>query len=83
MLSSSPIDPITRHACNPGAFSCGFHITVGLQFAPVRFDANFMLGSTFLYSLFQTGRPIFFGLNLFAVAMSLVLAQTLQRRLPA
>ncbi|QHQ28720.1 hypothetical protein XaFJ1_GM001989 [Xanthomonas albilineans] len=54
-----------------------------MQFAPVRFDANFMLGSTFLYSLFQTGRPIFFGLNLFAVAMSLVLAQTLQRRLPA
>jgi len=47
----------------------GFHVTVFLQLTPIEFGANLFLGSTFNYSLMQTGKPWFVGVNLFALAV--------------
>jgi len=52
------------------SLSSGFHTTVALQLAPLKVNANFLLGSTFNYSLMQAGSPWFFGVNLFAVAVA-------------
>ncbi|GAB3092757.1 hypothetical protein [Lysobacter terrae] len=52
-------------------FTSGFHLTVSLQFAPANFNANFLLGSTMLYSLLQADKPLVFGVNLFALAAAL------------
>ncbi|MCD7098076.1 hypothetical protein [Stenotrophomonas sp. MMGLT7] len=50
--------------------SSGFHTTVSLQVFPLKLNANFLLGSTFNYSLMQTGSPWFVGVNLFAIAIT-------------
>ncbi|GAB2524747.1 hypothetical protein GCM10027188_29600 [Lysobacter humi (ex Lee et al. 2017)] len=41
-------------------FACGFHLTAGVQIDPLKFNANFMLGSTFSYSLGQADTPVIF-----------------------
>ncbi|MDQ1092649.1 hypothetical protein QE400_002062 [Xanthomonas sacchari] len=64
-------------------FTCGFHLTAGVEFAPVKFGANFMLGSRFMFTLFRPEGASFLGLNLFALAIALVLAQQLRRRTDA
>ena len=56
-------------------FACGFHLTTGVQVEPLKFNANFMLGSSFNYSLGQSGTPTFLGVNVFALAMSVWLWQ--------
>ena len=53
----------------------GFHTTVSLQIAPFKANANFLLGSTFNYSLLQSEQPWFIGINIFAVAVAWWLAR--------
>lgn len=60
-------------------FACGFHLTAGVQFAPLKTGANFMLGSHFLFTLFRPEGASFLGLNLFALAVALILLQQLRR----
>ncbi|MCI2261257.1 hypothetical protein [Xanthomonas indica] len=60
-------------------FNCGFHLTAGVQFAPFKFGANFLLGSRYTFLLFPSETATFFGLNLFALAVVFALAQQLRR----
>lgn len=46
--------------------SSGFHVTLSVQLAPIKFNGNFLLGSTFNYSLLQD-QPWSFGVNVVAV----------------
>jgi hypothetical protein len=55
--------------------ACGFHATVRLKLAPLAFDANFALGSTFNGSLLQYDPPTQLGVNLFALAIVIWLGQ--------
>jgi len=50
--------------------TCGLHVTVKLEFAPFKAGANFLLGSTFDYSLLQSDAPIFVGMNIFAFGVA-------------
>jgi len=50
--------------------TCGFHLTVKLEFAPFKLGANFLLGSTFNYSLLQPEAPIYIGMNVFAFGIA-------------
>ena len=50
--------------------SSGFHVTVALQFSPLKVNANFLLGSTFSYSFLQPADPWFIGVNIFAAMVS-------------
>lgn len=50
--------------------SCGFHVTVSMQFDPILFGTNFLLGSMFQYSLLQSHLPWMMGINLFAAAIA-------------
>jgi hypothetical protein len=50
--------------------TCGFHVTVKLVFAPFKFAGNFLLGSTFEYSLLQSDEPIYVGMNIFAFGIA-------------
>jgi hypothetical protein len=50
--------------------TCGFHVTVKLVFAPFKLAGNFLLGSTFEYSLLQPEEPIFVGMNIFAFGIA-------------
>lgn len=52
----------------------GFHATVALQFTSLtqlNFAANALMGSTFTYSLLQTGTPWSVGVNVFALAVAI------------
>ncbi|AKK68162.1 hypothetical protein FD63_12085 [Xanthomonas translucens pv. undulosa] len=60
-------------------FACGFRLTAGVQLAPSTFGVDFMFGSSFVFTMFQSVKTIFFGLNLFALAVALILAQQLRR----
>lgn len=60
-------------------FDCGFRLTAGVQLAPSTFGVDFMFGSSFVFTMFQSVKTIFFGLNLFALAVALILAQQLRR----
>ena len=50
-------------------FTSGFHLTTTLQFSPLKFDINFLLGSTFNYSLMNEVQPLLIGVNLFALGV--------------
>lgn len=63
-------------------FANGFHLTVSVQAFPLNLNANFLLGSTFTYSLLQPDKPWILGVNLFALGISLFLARKV-RRLPS
>ncbi|MBB5866347.1 hypothetical protein [Xanthomonas sp. 3058] len=60
-------------------FSSGFHLTATLQFAPIETRVNFMLGSSFSYSLDEPSAAIAIGINVFALAMWLWLAHEARR----
>jgi hypothetical protein len=62
--------------------SSGFHATITLQIFPLKINGNFLLGSTFNYSLMQAGSPWFIGFNLFAVAITWWLARKASRHAP-
>lgn len=62
--------------------SSGFHTTVSLQFAPLKINANFLLGSTFNYSLLQPQQPWLFGVNVFALAVAWFLARSERHAAP-
>lgn len=62
--------------------SSGFHTTVSVQFAPLKLNGNFLLGSTFNYSLFQPDQPWFIGVNVFAAAVAWLLARGGQQLAP-
>lgn len=59
--------------------SSGFHATVTLQIYPFEFSGNFLLGSTFNYSLLQIGQPWFVGVNLFAAFLAWWLSRLIPR----
>lgn len=61
-------------------FNCGFHLTAVVQFAPFKASANFLFGSRFTFTLFQSGTTLFFGVNLFALAIVLFLGRQLRDR---
>jgi hypothetical protein len=60
----------------------GFHTTVALQIFPLKFNANFLLGSTFNYSLMQSGNPWFIGVNVFAIGVVWWLARKVPQPAP-
>jgi hypothetical protein len=62
--------------------SNGFHATVVLQAFPFKIDGNVLLGSTFNYSLMQTGKPWFIGINLFAAVVAWWLTREASRNRP-
>ena len=62
--------------------SSGFYITVVLQAFPFKIDGNVFLGSTFNYSLMQTGKPWFIGINVFAAAVAWWLTREASRNGP-
>ena len=64
------------------SFSSGFQTTVSLQFSPLDSKANFMLGSTFNYSLMQAEQPLSIGVNVFALVLSWWLAREIRRFAP-
>ena len=59
--------------------SSGFHTTATLQLSPFNFNANFLLGSSFNYSLMQSDKPWSIGINVFAA----VIAWWLSRKIAA
>ena len=59
--------------------SSGFHTTVALQISPLKLNADLLLGSTFNYSLMQSGSPSFIGVNVFAVAVAWWLARKISQ----
>jgi hypothetical protein len=50
--------------------SSGFHTTVTLQVSPFNLNANFLLGSSFNYSLMQSDKPWLIGINVFAAVIA-------------
>jgi hypothetical protein len=56
-------------------FASGFHLTLSVQLAPVKFNANFQLGSTMLYSLLQADKPLVIGINVFALTSALYMSR--------
>ncbi|MGN2254357.1 hypothetical protein ACFWZ4_13340 [Frateuria sp. GZRe12] len=62
-------------------FASGFHLTVTLQWSPLKLNANFLLGSTFTCSLLQADKPLGAGINVFALLIALWLLRQM-RRLP-
>ena len=62
--------------------SSGFHTTVSLQIAPFKLNANFLLGSTFNYSLLQAEQPWLVGVNVFALVVAWLLARTVRQPAP-
>ena len=62
--------------------SNGFHAMVVLQAFPFKIDGNVLLGSTFNYSLMQTGKPWFIGINLFAAVVAWWLTREASRNRP-
>jgi len=59
-------------------FASGFHLTLSIQLSPVNFNANFQLGSTMLYSLLQTDKPLVLCINVFALAGALYMNRLAQ-----
>lgn len=57
----------------------GFHATVALQLDPLKFNGNFMFGSTANYSLLQPEQPWFIGVNLFALGIAWWLRRIIAR----
>lgn len=51
-------------------FASGFHLTVAVQLVPLKVNASFLLGSTFNYSLIQSGTPVSLGVNVFALSVA-------------
>jgi len=62
--------------------SSGFHTTVSLQIAPFNLNANFLLGSTFNYSLLQAQQPWLVGVNVFALVIAWLLARAVRQPAP-
>lgn len=60
----------------------GFHITFSIQIDPFKANANFLFGSSFNYSLFQTGQAWMVGVNLFAVGIVWWLARVIPKPVP-
>jgi hypothetical protein len=59
--------------------SSGFHTTVGLQLAPAKLNGNFLVGSSFNYSLMQADQPWSLGVNVFAALVAWWLATQIKR----
>jgi hypothetical protein len=62
--------------------SSGFHTTVSVQLDPIKFNANFLLGSTFRYSLLQSEEPWLVGVNVFALVIAWLLARASRQPTP-
>lgn len=54
-------------------FSGGFYLILSMQLYPVKFNTEFLLGSTFRCWIFQPSQPWLVGINIFAVAVIWVL----------
>jgi hypothetical protein len=63
-------------------FANGFHLTVTLQASPLKLNANFLLGSTFNYSLLDPNKPFVIGINVFALLVALWLVRQIRRQPP-
>jgi hypothetical protein len=63
-------------------FSSGFHTTFSLQFSPLNAKFNFLLGSTFNYSLMQKEQSLSIGINIFALFIAWWLAREVRRSAP-
>lgn len=63
--------------------SSGFHVTASIQFSPLKVNGNFLLGSTFNYSLMQPEQPVVVGVNVFALLITMWLGLRIHRQVPA
>ena len=57
------------------SMASGFHLTLSLDLTPFNLGFNFLVGSTFNFSLFQWDQPLSFGVNVFAFGIYLWMAR--------
>jgi hypothetical protein len=60
----------------------GFHTTLSIEIDPLKANANFLFGSTFNYSLFQSEQPWLVGINIFAAGIAWWLARLVLKPVP-